>query len=228
MMCVTCSVSGCPVCSEFRVYSSLQQQTDLALKATPSVSGCPLERISQMSDLSGVFSHTQKHTQKQGAPALKRHRVHLSCETPHFRTTNTPEIRFRLKGCPPIKSACNRQRGWYRTGGLLGNMDSAINALHVAEPELGAKAIVRRLGAQHPSIDTRTVRDSLQKMIALQAKKESAREEEKEEEEQAAMAHVTLTLTLALTLTLTLTLTPTLTLTRKRRRTTTRTTTSCR
>ena len=109
-------------------------------------------------------------------------------------------------------------------------MDSAINALHVAEPELGAKAIVRRLGAQHPSIDTRTVRDSLQKMIALQAKKESAREEEEEEEEQAAMAHVTLTLTLTLTLalTLTLTLTPTLTLTRKRRRTTTRTTTSCR
>ena len=80
-------------------------------------------------------------------------------------------------------------------------MDSAIIALHVAEPELGVKAIVRRLGAQHPSIDTRTVRDSLQKIIALQAKEESpepAREEEEEEEEQAAMAHVTLTLTLTL------------------------------
>ena len=78
-------------------------------------------------------------------------------------------------------------------------MDSAINALHVAEPELGVKAIVRRLGPQHPSINTRTVRDSLQKMTALQAKEESpepAREEEEEEEEQAAMAHVTLTLTL--------------------------------
>jgi hypothetical protein len=52
-------------------------------------------------------------------------------------------------------------------------MDSAIIALHVAEPELGVKAIVRRLGAQHPSIDTRTVRDSLQKMIALHRQRRS-------------------------------------------------------
>jgi hypothetical protein len=66
MMCVTCSVSGCPVCSEFRVFSSLQQQTDLALKATPSVSGCPLERISQMSALSGV-SLTRKNIRKNKA-----------------------------------------------------------------------------------------------------------------------------------------------------------------
>ena len=52
-------------------------------------------------------------------------------------------------------------------------MDSAIIVLHVAEPELGVKAIVRRLGAQHQSIDTRTVRDSLQKMIALHRQRRS-------------------------------------------------------
>ena len=44
-------------------------------------------------------------------------------------------------------------------------MCSAICVLHLAEPELGVKAIVRRLGPQHPRIatgDTRTVRDVLQ------------------------------------------------------------------
>ena len=33
-------------------------------------------------------------------------------------------------------------------------MCSAICVLHLAEPELGVKAIVRRLGPQHPSVAT--------------------------------------------------------------------------
>ena len=41
------------------------------------------------------------------------------------------------------------------------NMYSAICVLHLAEPELGVKAIVQRLDPQHPSIDTRIVRDVL-------------------------------------------------------------------
>ena len=36
-----------------------------------------------------------------------------------------------------------------------------VRALRVAEPELGVKAIARRLGVAHPSVDARAVRDAL-------------------------------------------------------------------
>lgn len=36
-----------------------------------------------------------------------------------------------------------------------------VRALRVAEPELGVKAIARRLGVTHPSVDARAVRDAL-------------------------------------------------------------------
>lgn len=66
---------------------------------------------------------------------------------------------------------------------LATNMNSAICVLHLAEPELGVKAIVRRLGPQHPSIDTRTVRDVLQKMKASPREEEEDVEKVVEEED---------------------------------------------
>ena len=44
---------------------------------------------------------------------------------------------------------------------MASKLDDLVRALRVAEPELGIKAIARRLSVTHPSVDARAVRDAL-------------------------------------------------------------------